>query len=288
MQYPVGQASLKYIKSHLQNTFQNSKLGMSAPLRSCLFDAFANVWVDLFHAVCVSKQALAKEQQQIRLSLVQRELLSCQQQLQKKEADLQVKIETLGREAVAKKKACKDIAGAKKRMLERKRLQSQLEKLQNTMMTIDMQKNTIEGSALDRTVLETLKASADALRQIGASTSGVRAVEDIVSDVEQQMESAAEITKILSAGSVTGIINTMAVDGIAVDEDELLKELDELVGQENAEDKEEQGYASRLLDLPRPASSSSSSTLTRIQREEAGLSSAAGVRSILQMQVNDF
>ena len=113
-------------------------------------------------------------------------------------------------------------------MIERRRVQAQLEKLQNSMSTIDLHRNTIEGSVLDRTVLETLRASGDALKQMGATTGGIRAVEEIVADVEAQMETAAEITKIISAGNVSGIVNTMAIDGIVMDDDELMRELEEL------------------------------------------------------------
>jgi hypothetical protein len=137
-------------------------------------------------------------------------------------------VEFLGREAISKKKS-KDIHGAKNKMIERKRILSQLQKLQNSIYTIDLHKNTIEGSVLDRTVIETLRASGDALKQIGASSAGLRAVEDLVMDVEQQMESAAEITKILSSGSVTGMVNTMAIDGTVLDEEELMKELEEMM-----------------------------------------------------------
>lgn len=198
-------------------------------LRSCLLDALASAWVDLYYASpFVTRQSLAKEQEQIRVALVQKELLACEQQLQRKEAEMHGRIEVLGKEAILKRNA-KDLMGAKKKMLERRRMQGQLEKLQNSIMTIELHRNTIEGSVLDRTVLETLRASGDALRQIGASTAGLKAVEEIVSDVQQEMENAAEITKILSTGSVTGMINTMAVDGIAVDEDELMQELEEMV-----------------------------------------------------------
>jgi hypothetical protein len=194
-----------------------------------------------------------QEQQQIRVALVQKELVACQQQLQKRESEVQARcalympssaslvshtdplknqkqnrIDALAADAIARKRS-RDILGAKKKMLERRRMQAQLEKLQNSILTIDMHKSTIEGSVLDRTVLETLRASGDALRQIGASTAGLRAVEEIVSDVEANMENAAEITKILSAASVTGMVNTMAIDGVSVDEDDLMRELDEML-----------------------------------------------------------
>ena len=158
--------------------------------------------------------------------------------------------------------------GAKKKMLERRRFQAQLETLQNSIMTIQMHQSTIEGSVLNRTVLETLRASGDALRSIGASSDGLQAVDKLVSEVhfilvstalfifvnnwalrdqvEEHMQSAAEISKVLSAGSVSGMVNSMAVDGVVIDEEELMKELDQLVHEE-VEDPTE-----KLLNAPLP------------------------------------
>ena len=200
---------------------------------TCLMDAVASAWVDFYHAAFVSKQTLARENEEIRLSLIQKELSSCQTLLSRREAELQLRLTTLEKEAVARKRA-KDLVGAKKRMVERRMVHAQLEKLQNSINTINLHRNTIEGSVLDRTILETLRASGDALRQMGASSGGIRAVEEIVANVETQMENAAEITKIISAGNVSGMVNTMAVDGIVLDDDELMKELDELT-EEDAE-----------------------------------------------------
>lgn len=244
---------------------------------SCFFEAFANVWVDFYHAAFVSRQALASEQQQIRMSLVQRELHSCKQQLEKKELELQTRVEILGKEAVARKNS-KDLPGAKKRMLERRRMQGQLQKLQNTMMTIEMHRSTIEGSALDRTVLETLKSSADALRQIGTSSAGLRAVEDIVADVQHQMENAAEITQILASGNITGMVNTMAVDGIVVDEDELMQELEEMLDEDaHTLAPQNASFPQLLQNLPVPYVSPQ---LSRVEE-------SSSVRRILQMQADD-
>ena len=163
--------------------------------------------------------------------LIQKELSNCLRQLARREEELQERMASLQREAIARRNA-KDLAGAKKRMIERRRVQAQLEKLQNSMTTIEIHRNTIEGSVLDRTVLETLRASGDFLWQMGANTGGLRAVEEIVADVEAQVENATEITKIISAGNVSGIVNTMAIDGIIMDEDELMRELDDLASAE--------------------------------------------------------
>jgi hypothetical protein len=81
-------------------------------------------------------------------------------------------------------------------------------------------------------VLETLKASGDALKHLGATGQGLRAVEDIVADVEGNLQHAAEITSILSSGSVSGLVNNMAIHGIVVDDDDLMRELDCLLDED--------------------------------------------------------
>jgi hypothetical protein len=195
--------------------------------QSCIWQSIASMWVDFYHAAFVSRSALERENEQIRISLIQKELSSCQKQLGSRESELQERILFMERDALAKKRS-RDLPGAKKRLMEKRRVQAQLEKLQNSMATIDLHRNTIEVSVLDRTVLETLRASGDALKQMGATSGGIRAVEEIVADVESQMESAAEIARIISTGSVSGMVNTMAWDGIVMDDEELMKELDAL------------------------------------------------------------
>jgi uncharacterized membrane protein len=133
----------------------------------------------------------------------------------------------LERQAVMYKQG-KNVPAARKKMMERARARAQLEKIQNSMLMIDMHKSTIEGTELDLSVLETLKASGDVLRQMGATGNGLRAVEDLVSGLEESMQNAAEITNVLSSGSVSGVVNTMAAFGVAVDEEELMRELDVL------------------------------------------------------------
>ena len=61
------------------------------------------------------------------------------------------------------------------------------------------------------------------------------------------MENASEITKIISAGHVSGIVNTMAIDGIVVDEDELMAELELLEDDTTQSDDKNSAVASNSL-----------------------------------------
>lgn len=192
---------------------------------SCLLDLIAATWVDLYHAAFVSRSSLEQENERIRMCAVRKDLDTCYGALQTRETDLQNRVSMLERQAVMYKQG-KNVPAARKKMMERARARAQLEKIQNSMLMIDMHKSTIEGTELDLSVLETLKASGDVLRQMGATGNGLRAVEDLVSGLEESMQNAAEITNVLSSGSVSGVVNTMAAFGVAVDEEELMRELD--------------------------------------------------------------
>jgi hypothetical protein len=87
--------------------------------------------------------------------------------------------------------------------------------------------NTIEGTELNRSILDTLRASGDALKRLGASGIGIEEVEKIVSDVEHQVDAASEITRVIHSANVSGSINSMGYD-VATDE-ELEAELDALL-----------------------------------------------------------
>lgn len=234
--------------------------GITAACSSCLWESVASAWVDFYHAAFVSKQALANENNEIRIALIQKDLSTCQHQLELQEQALQERISTLEREAMAKKRA-RDLSGAKKKMVERRRTQAQLDSLRDSMSTIDLHRSTIERSMLNRTVLESLRAAGDVLRQMGATREGISSIERVVDDVEEQVESASTITKILAAGSVSGMVNTMAIDGVVVDEDELMQELDMLLeAEEEKEDHEDLPFKD-LPSVPLAAASSHSSSL---------------------------
>jgi hypothetical protein len=209
----------------------------------------AATWVDLYHAAFVSKTSLEQENERIRMSAIRKDLETCYSSLQDREGELQQRIAMLGRQAVMYKHG-RNLAAAKKKMMERARAMAQADKIQNSMLMIDMHRSTIEGATLDLSVLETLKASGDVLRQMGATGAGLRAVEGLVAGLEESMQNAAEITNVLSSGSVSGVVNTMAAFGVAVDEDELMRELDclsaadEVGGAAKNEQEEEEEFAS--------------------------------------------
>lgn len=78
-----------------------------------------------------------QENEQLRVCAVQRELDNCYRKLSQREAELQERIQWLGEQAVAYRRG-KNMAAAKKKMLERARVQAQLTNVQNSMGTVEM------------------------------------------------------------------------------------------------------------------------------------------------------
>lgn len=132
----------------------------------CLMDLIASTWVDFYHAAFVSRcfvlpltassflysdcptdrlalgdcrRALEEEHERIRMSAVRHDLDACYSMLQQRETDLQIRFRALSRQAVSYKQG-KNLAAARKKMLERARVQAQLDKIQNSILMIDAQR----------------------------------------------------------------------------------------------------------------------------------------------------
>jgi hypothetical protein len=82
----------------------------------------------------------------------------------------------------------------------RRRCQEQLLRVNNSLCIIESHANAIEGTELNKSILNTIRASGDAIKRLSVK-GGIGTVEEIISEVETQMEHAAEITKVISAGN---------------------------------------------------------------------------------------
>jgi hypothetical protein len=86
------------------------------------------------------------------------------------------------------------------RIVVRRRCQEQLLRVSNSICIIESHANAIEGTELNKSILDTIRASGDAIKRLSVR-GGIGTVEDIISEVETQMENASEITKVISAGT---------------------------------------------------------------------------------------
>lgn len=232
---------------------------MRQPPMNCLTDAIASWWVPMWTAMVVDKNVLEAQNNEIRLSLVQQDLSACKERLDFQESEITRKIEDLSREAY-RRKTRNDVQGAKRILMKRRSMGVQLNRLQGTMLLIDTHMSTIEGAELDRSILDTLRASGDALKKMGVE-SGLANAEEIVADVQNQIEAANEMTKVIASGSVSGTMNLFGAD--FMDDDELQKELDELLD----EDSSDTAFMQRIKDLGVPDGEPILSNSTQSQKD---------------------
>lgn len=127
---------------------------------------------------------------------VHESLIGCRLSLESREADLSEGCKRLGREALRRQKQG-DSAGARLKLLERRRVTKRLEKLRNSLVLVDAQMDALQSTELDRELLQTLVASSAALKKAGVGT-GVREAEAVMSELDEQMRESGELTSVLT------------------------------------------------------------------------------------------
>ncbi|TRM68068.1 Snf7-domain-containing protein [Schizophyllum amplum] len=138
------------------------------------------------------------------------------QMIEKKEEFLQKKIEEELKKAKANAVSNKPVATA---ALKRKQMaQTELDRLGNTRLQLEMQVNTLENANLNAETMQAMKKATDALKVIHGNLS-IDKVDATMNDVNEQRELANEVAEAISN---TGNL------GMEIDEDELAAELGEL------------------------------------------------------------
>lgn len=140
--------------------------------------------------------------------------------LVKKQEYLEKKIEyELG---LVKKNGTNNKRVAIQALKRKKRYEKQLQQIDGTLATIEMQREALEGANTNTAVLQTMKFAADALKSAHQHMD-VDQVHDMMDDIAEQQDVAKEISEAIS--------NPVAF-GNDIDEDELEKELEELEQEE--------------------------------------------------------
>jgi hypothetical protein len=229
----------------------------------------------MYHGFNFNHTQVSEENEVLQMSAIKSDLYNCMLTLNAKEADLSDKIAVLTTEA-KRRQDLKDRSGAKRKLIERRRCNEQLQRVTNSICIMDSHMSALEGTELNKSILNTIRASGDAIKRLSVKVrtnppfycllrgihwyssssnplfarlnqGGISTVEDIISEVEAQMENAADITKIISSGNVSGSINSMS--GIEFSEQELEAELAELL-----EDPDEQNVSSTGVPMLRKTS----------------------------------
>ncbi|XP_076174615.1 charged multivesicular body protein shrub isoform X1 [Ptiloglossa arizonensis] len=119
---------------------------------------------------------------------------------------------------VAKKNGTKNKRAAIQALKRKNRFAKQLQQIDGTLSTIEMQREALESANTNTAVLTTMKSAADALKSVHKDMD-VDQVHDMMDDIAEQQDVAREISDAIS--------NPVAF-GQDIDEDELEKELEEL------------------------------------------------------------
>jgi paraquat-inducible protein B len=81
--------------------------------------------------------------------------------------------------------------------VERRRCGKRLERLRHGLELVDSQLDAIKTSELEKEIMLTLKASTSAMRKAGI-TLGVQEVENVMSELDEQMREVQDITEVLA------------------------------------------------------------------------------------------
>merc|ERR1712025_1322621 len=155
--------------------------------------------------------------------------------LMKKQDFLEKKIEQ--EVSAAKKNAKTNKRAALQALKRKKRYDKQLQQIDGTLSTIEMQREALEGANTNTAVLETMNNAAKALK-VANNKLDVDQVHDMMDDIAEQQDVAREISEAIS--------NPVAF-GQEFDDDELEAELNELEAETEIEEQAE--LEKQLLDV---------------------------------------
>jgi len=161
-----------------------------------------------------------KDEKSITTGEAIQKLRETEEMLVKKQDFLEKKIEQeLG---TAKANGVKNKRVAIQALKKKKRYEKQLQQIDGTLTTIEMQREALEGANTNTAVLNTMSEAAKALKQAHQHMD-VDKVHDMMDDIAEQQEVAREISDAIS--------NPIAF-GQDIDDDELERELEELEQEE--------------------------------------------------------
>ncbi len=137
-------------------------------------------------------------------------LEQCRRNMEGRERELLLCVSRLSEEALTKKRAG-DVLAARSKVQERRRVQKRLERLRHGLDLVDTQLDAIKTSELDKEIMLTLKASTSAMRKAGI-TLGVQEVENVMSELDEQMREVQDITEVLTNPGATMLSGTEEAD----------------------------------------------------------------------------
>lgn len=144
---------------------------------------------------------------------------------------------------IIKKNGTKNKRVSLQALKRKKRLDKQLEQIDGTLTTIEYQREALENANTNTEVLKIMNLAGKALKGVH-NNMDIDKVEDLMDEVREQQQIAEEISSVIS--------NPIGF-GQDVDEDELMKELEELEQEELDKQLLETGEPEKLPEVPSAA-----------------------------------
>lgn len=156
---------------------------------NCLLEAMASVYL-------TARARLMADPVEDEVYSAQDNLENCRRTMEGRELEFLEESRKLGNAALAYKRAG-NLAGARTRILERRRVIRRLEKLRSGMTLVDAQLDAIRSSELDREIMLTLKASSSAMKKAGIGAEAIN-VEQVMGELDETMRETQEISHALA------------------------------------------------------------------------------------------
>jgi hypothetical protein len=156
---------------------------------NCLLEAVAGLWLG-------ARRRVMTEPPEAEVVTAQEGLEQCRRNMEGRERELIVLCARLTDDALAKKRSG-DLTAARSKILEKRRVLKRLDRLRHGLDLVDTQLDAIKTSELDKEIMLTLKASTHAMRKAGI-TLGVQEVENVMSELDEQMREVQDITDVLA------------------------------------------------------------------------------------------
>lgn len=124
---------------------------------------------------------------------------------------------------LAKQYGTKNKRQALQHLKKKKRLEQQLQQVDNTLTTIEFQREALMNAKANADILNTMKMASSTMKDIHKKHN-IDNVEDVMADIQEQQDIASEINDAIS--------RPIDIPGMDLDDDDLLNELEELEQEE--------------------------------------------------------
>lgn len=169
---------------------------------NCLLEAVAGAYLTL-------RARLVSEPVEAEVYSAQDNLEHCRRTMEGREQEYLEEARKLGVAALNLKRAGNQ-AGARARVLERRRVVRRLEKLRHGLALVDSQLEAIRSSELDREIMLTLRASTTAMKKAGIGVA-LQDAEQVMGEIDNTIRDTQELTSVLAA-PLPGIEEDLELD----------------------------------------------------------------------------